>query len=146
MSAMSLRALPIALFLGASPALAFDTNKLGQWGSLPLTDLKPVIAKSAKLQQEVKQGLAEGKKKQDDIMCNGTRFPGSWIHLGGERVSPYTCDFGGKWLQIHATVRITDRNGRAIETISPNAMKNAAKVIETNLTWKWTNEDPSKSE
>jgi hypothetical protein len=143
---MSLRALPIALFLGASPALAFDTDKLGQWGSLSLTDLKPVIAKSGKLQREVNQALAGGTKKQDDIMCDGRRFPGSWVNLGGERVSPYSCDFGGKWLQIQATVRITDRNGRAIETITPNAMKNATKVIETNLTWKWTTEDPSKSE
>jgi hypothetical protein len=143
---MSWRALPIALFLGASPALAFDTDKLGQWGSLSLADLKPVISKSAKLQREVDQALAEGKKKQDDIMCDGRRFPGSWVNLGGERVSPYSCDFGGKWLQIQAAVRVTDRNGRAIEAITASAMKNASKVIETNLTWKWTTEDPSKSE
>jgi hypothetical protein len=48
-------------------------------------------------------------KKQEDVMCVGTRFPGQWKNLGGLRVSPYTCDFGAKWLQIHATVRITDR-------------------------------------
>jgi hypothetical protein len=41
-------------------------------------------------------------------------------------------------------VRITDRRGRAFETITPEAMKNAATVSETNPTWRWTTEDPSK--
>ena len=49
---MPLRLVPLALLLGTSSALAFDTSKLGQWGSLPLDDLTPVIAKSAELQQE----------------------------------------------------------------------------------------------
>jgi hypothetical protein len=141
---MSLRAVPIALLLGASPALAFDTSKLGQGGTLPLADLMPLIGKSARLQEEVNRALIEDKKTQDDVICDGMRFPGQWIHLGGKRVSPYTCDFGAKWLKIHATVRITDRNGRVIEAITPKAMKNATKVSETNLTWKWMTEDPSK--
>jgi hypothetical protein len=34
-----LRLVPLALMLGTSSALAFDTSKLGQWGSLPLEDL-----------------------------------------------------------------------------------------------------------
>jgi hypothetical protein len=37
--------------LGTSAALAFDTSKLGQLGSLPLDDLAPLIAKSGPLQQ-----------------------------------------------------------------------------------------------
>jgi hypothetical protein len=52
-------------------------------------------------------------------------------------VSPYSCDFGAKWLQIHATVRITDRHGQAFETITDRAMNNATNVTETN---KWTTE------
>jgi hypothetical protein len=60
----------------------------------------------------------------------------------GYRVSPYICDFGAMWLQIHATVRITDRRGQAFETITTNAMNNATNVSETNLTWKWTTEFP----
>jgi predicted methyltransferase len=142
---MSLRAISIALLLGASPAMAFDTSKLGQGGSLPLSDIMPLISKTAQLQSEVNKALAEAKKKPDDLMCDGMRFPGQWVHLAGERVSPYTCDFGAKWLQIDATVRITDRNGRRVETITPKAMKNATKVSETNLRWKWTTEDPSKN-
>lgn len=141
---MSLKSvsLALALILVASPAAAFDTSKLGQGGTLPLDDLMPLIGKSAQLKREVDQALAEDKKKPDEIICSGVRFPRQWVHLGGSRVSPYTCGFGAKWLQIRATVRITDRSGRAFETATPAAMKNASKVSETDLTWKWTTEEP----
>jgi hypothetical protein len=142
---MPLRLVPLALLLGTSSALAFDTSKLGQWGSLPLDDLTPVIAKSAELQQEINKALSEGNKKQGDVMCIGMRFPGQWKNLGGLRVSPYTCDFGAKWLQIHAAVRITNRRGQAFETITAEAMKNATNVSETNLNWKWTTECTPRS-
>jgi hypothetical protein len=36
---MSLRLALFGLFMAASPALAFDTTKLGQWGSLGLEDI-----------------------------------------------------------------------------------------------------------
>jgi hypothetical protein len=141
---MSLKFVPVALalILVASPAVAFDTSKLGQGGSLPLDDIMLLIGKSAELKREVDQALTEGKKKPDEVICSGMRFPRPWVHLGGSRVSPYTCGFGAKWLQIRATVGITDRRGRAFETITPEAMKNATKVNETNLTWKWTTEEP----
>ena len=142
---MPLRLVPLALLLGTSSALAFDTSKLGQWGSLPLDDLTPVIAWSARLQQEINKALSEGNKKQGDVMCVGMRFPGQWKNLGGLRVSPYTCDFGAKWLQIHAAVRITNRRGQAFETITAEAMKNATNVSETNLNWKWTTECTPRS-
>jgi hypothetical protein len=139
---MSLRLVPLALLLGTSSALAFDTSKLGQWGSLFLDDLAPLIAKSDRLQQEIDKVLFEGRKKGEDVTCFGMRFPGPWKTLGGYRVSPYICDFGAMWLQIHATVRITDRRGQAFETITTKAMNNATTVSETNLTWKWTTEFP----
>jgi hypothetical protein len=138
------RAVPIAiaLLLAASPAVAFDTGKLGQGGSLPFDDLMPLIGQSAQLKREVDQALAEVKKKPEDVICSGKRFAREWVHLGGSRVSPYACDFGAKWLQIRATVQITDRGGRAFETITPAAMKNASKVSETGPMWKWTTEEP----
>jgi hypothetical protein len=141
---MSLRLVPLLLLLGTS-ALAFDTSKLSQWGSLPLDDLTPLIAKSAQLEQEINKALSEGSKKQGDVMCVGMRFPGQWKNLGGLRVSPYTCDFGAKWLQIDATVRITDRRGQAFETITAKAMKDVTNVSETNLNWKWTTECAPRS-
>ena len=99
-----MRLVPLALLLGMSSALAFDTSNLGQWGSLPLDELVPIITKSARLQQEISEVLSEGNKKQEDVTCFGMRFPGQWKHLGGFRVSPYACDFGAMWLQIRATV------------------------------------------
>jgi len=66
-----LRLVPLGLLLGISFALAFDTSNLGQWGSLPLDDLAPIIAKSARLQQEISQVLSEGSKKQEgDVRWN----------------------------------------------------------------------------
>lgn len=141
---MLLKAVPVAVLLSVSPALAFDTSKLGQGGSLPLSDLMPLIGKSAQLQSEVRRALADAKKKADDLICDGARFPGAWVNLGGERVAPYTCEFAGKWLRIDATVRITGRNGRVFETVTPAAMRNATKVSETNPTWKWSTTDPNK--
>src|SRR5262245_64801775 len=143
---MSLRlVLLLVLPLVPSSALAFDTSKIGQWGTLFLDDLTPVIAKSARLQQEISQALSEGNKKQEEVRCFGMRFPGPWKNLGGLRVSPYTCDFGGKWLRIDATVRVSDRRGHAFEKITNAAMKNATDVSETNLNWKWTTDgDPAE--
>jgi hypothetical protein len=141
---MSLILVTLALLLGTSSALAFDTRKLGQWGSLSLDDLTPVIANSAQLQQQINEALSEGNKRQEDVTCFGMRFPGPWKNLGGLRVSPYACDFGTRWLQIHTTVRITDRRGKAFETITGTAMKNATNVSETNLDWKWTSVDSSE--
>jgi hypothetical protein len=141
---MSLIQVTLAFLLGTSSALAFDTSKLGHWGSLPLDDLTPVIANSAQLQQQIDEALSAGNKRQEDVTCFGMRFPGPWKNLGGLRVSPYACDFGARWLQIHTTVRITDRRGKAFETITGTAMKNATNVSETNLDWKWTSEDPSE--
>ena len=138
-------AVAIALSIAPLPAMAFDTGKLGQRGTLPLEDIMPLIGKTAALKREVDAALRDNNKKVENVNCDGARFPGQWVNLGGERVSPYTCDFGGKWLRIRATVRVTDRGGRAYETITPAAMKNASKVTETSLTWEWTTEEPASS-
>jgi hypothetical protein len=116
------------------------SSKLGQWGSLGLDELTPIIAKSARPQQEISEVLSESNKKQGDVTCVGMRFPGQWKHLGGLRVSPYACDFGALWLQIRATVRITARKGQAFEAITDKAMNSATNVSQTNLIWKWTTE------
>ena len=132
--------------LAATPALAFDTNKLGQGGSLTLSDIDGLIAQSAALKQEVAAALTAAKMKADDVICSGNRFPSQWVNLGGMRAAPYTCGFSGKWLIIEATTRVTDKAGHAYDTITPAAMKKAVKVTETNPTWKWTTEDPFKDE
>jgi len=85
--AMTLRLVPVALLLGTSSALAFDTSKLIQFGTLPFDDLTPVIAKSARLQQEINQALSEGNKEHR-VVCLGMRFPGPWKNLGGFECHP----------------------------------------------------------
>jgi hypothetical protein len=89
---MSLRLVLLALLLGTSSALAFDTSKVGQWGSLFLDDLAPVIAQSARLQHEIDEALSQINKKPEEVRCFGMRVPGPWKNLGGTRVS-CTCDF-----------------------------------------------------
>src|SRR5215467_7258153 len=120
---MTLRLVLVAFLLGTSSALAFDSSKLIQFGTLPLDDLTPVIAKSALLQKEISKALSEANRERADVRCLGMRFPGQWKNLGGLRVSPYACDFGAKWLRIHAAVRVTGHRGQAFERITATAMK-----------------------
>lgn len=121
-------------------ALAFDTSELGQGGSVYLDELKPLLEKAPKLRAEVDAALSKISKKPEAIRCSAMRFPAQWDFLGGGRVAPYTCQIGARTLRIDAQVRITDQNGKAIETINRYAMKNGRIVTETNLTWKWQGE------
>src|SRR5262249_41169675 len=111
-----------------------------------LSDIDALVSQSAAFKQEVSTALAAAKKQASDIICSGNRFPNQWVNLGGMRTAPYTCAFAGKWLIIEADTRVTDKAGHAYETITPTAMKKAAKVTETHPTWKWTTEDPFKDE
>jgi hypothetical protein len=132
----------LALVMSAAPALAFDTRTLGQWGSLPIEDIKPLIDKTPKLKREIDEALAKLGKKQDDIMCDGRRFPGPWEELGGTRVSPYSCQFGERWLVIRTKVRVTGKGGKVYERASREAMRRAKDVAETNPTWSWHDKEP----
>jgi hypothetical protein len=123
--------------LVATPALGFDTSKLGQRGSLSLEDIMPVVEQSPRLKAEVDKALAELKKKPDDIICHGMRFPGIWKELGGARVAPYQCEFGARNLEISTTVRVTSTQGKVFDKPSTEAMRQAEKVAETNPKWKW---------
>jgi hypothetical protein len=142
---MLLKSAIIALAVGTMPAHALDTTKLGQWGSLTLSDIMPLIDKTPKLQSEVNAALADSGKTADTLNCTGARFPGAWVNLGGERVAPYTCEFKGKWLKISATVKLTGRHGRDFATVSPTAMRSATSVRQTNVTWQWSTTDPDQA-
>jgi hypothetical protein len=37
---------------------------------------------------------------------------------------------------------VTGRRGRVFETITPDAMKDATDISESNPTWKWAGQDP----
>jgi hypothetical protein len=139
---MLARGIPFVLLLVSSSAMALDTTKLGQFGSLSLDDMMPLIDKSLQIKREVSDAVAKAKVKADEIECVGRRFPGQWRNLAGERTAPYVCKIGDKWLEVRATVRVTGRGGKSFERITPEAMKSATDVTETNPTWKWSDQDP----
>jgi hypothetical protein len=135
-----------ALFFSTQvfPAYAFDTTKLGQRGSLLPEDKEALFKKSAKLNSEVAAEMKKLGKTIEEIPCDGMRFPGSWVELGGLRVSPYICQFGERWLQIRTKVVVTGKRGRVYEQTSPEAMKQAQDVRETNPTWTWSDKEPAE--
>jgi hypothetical protein len=140
---MVARLAAFVLLLSSSSAMALDTTKLGQAGSLGIDEMMPLIGRSPQLKREVTEAVAKTKLKAEEIRCDGMRFPGQWVNLGGERAAPYVCKIGDKWLEVRATVRVTGRKGKSFESITPDAMKNATTVSETNPTWKWTDQEPS---
>jgi hypothetical protein len=125
-------------------AYAFDTTKLGQRGSLLPEDKQALFKTSAQLERETAGEMKKLGKTVDDIPCDGMRFPGSWVELGGLRVSPYACQFGNRWLQIRTKVVVTGKRGKVYEQISPEAMKQAQDVRETNPTWTWSDKEPAE--
>ena len=136
-------ALLAAAILAASPVAAFDASKLGQGGSLSLSDISSLIGQSAQLKGEVAAALTAAHKTADDIICGGNRFPREWVSLGGMRAAPYTCNFIGKWLSLSATVTVSGPNGKVYDTITQAAMKSANKVTETKPVWKWSATEPN---
>ena len=135
----------IALALSAAPAFAFDSTKLGQLGSIALDmdEMRAVLKQAPKLQHEIDDALAKIGKKPGEVMCDGMRFPGSWTELRGIRVSPYRCQIGDRWLKIQTKVRVTGKRGKVYDQITPQIMRSAQDVKETNPTWSWTTTEPS---
>jgi hypothetical protein len=72
---MFARRIPFVLLLVSSSAMAFDTTKLGQFGTLGLDEVMSLIDKSPQLKREVTEAVAK-TKKADEIRCDGMRFPG----------------------------------------------------------------------
>lgn len=146
---MLFRLIPLALLLClAVPAQiraahAFDTTKLGQRGSLASDDKEALFKKSAKLESETAAEMKKLGKTIDEIFCDGMRFPGPWVELGGLRVAPYTCQFGERWLQIRAKVTVTGKGGKVYEKINAEAMRRATDVKETNWSWTWSDKEPT---
>jgi hypothetical protein len=139
---MFARGIPFVLLLVSSSVFALDTTKLGQFGSLSLDEMMPLIHKSSQLKREVDDAVTKASVKANEVGCEGKRFPGQWRNLGGGRTAPYVCKIGDKWLELRATVRITGHGGKSFERITPEAMKSATIVTETNPKWKWSDQDP----
>ncbi|MEA2935545.1 MAG: hypothetical protein QOD74_2191 [Variibacter sp.] len=134
-----------ALLVAATPAVAFDTKQLGQLGSIALDmdELAGVIKQSDRLKHETDQALAKIGKRPDELMCDAMRFPGAWRGLAGLRVSPYICEFGGKWLKIVTRVRLTGKDGKSFARATKGAMRHATSIRETSPSWTWSDTKPS---
>lgn len=146
-SRIRLRGLSITLAVLASigPANAFDTNTLEEIGSLPFDEVARFIRKrSTTLAGEVDQRLTKINKTVDDISCYGMRFSSEWKNLKGYRVSPYVCEFDGKWLTITADVRVYGPNKKSFEKISRTALETASFFEERGVSWRWADADPEK--
>ncbi len=138
------RLMLLALLVYATPALAFDTTKLGQGGSLPLTDdaIQALIGRSSELAGEIEQAVANAGKKPAEIVCDGKRFSNAWKELSGRRVSPYHCPIGGRWLTIRANVRVFDARGKLYQSINRKGMERADTVKESDPSWTWSDQEP----
>ncbi len=71
---MFARGISFVLLLVSSSAMALDTTTLGQFGSLSLDEMVPLIDKSLQLKQEVGDAVAKAKMKADEIGCEGRGF------------------------------------------------------------------------
>jgi hypothetical protein len=134
----------VALLLLAAPANAFETEKLGQLGSLASDDKQALFAKSPKLKAETDAEMSKQGKTIDQVFCDGMRFPGSWKELGGLRVSPYRCEFGERWLKIRSKVVVTGKGRKVFPRITREAMQKATDVRETDPTWTWSDTKPTQ--
>jgi hypothetical protein len=134
----------LAVSAQMSDAHAFDTTKLGQRGSMAPEDKTALFKKSAKLDSETAAEMKKLGKTVENVPCDGMRFPGAWVELGGLRVAPYVCQFGDRWLQIRAKVTVTGKGGKVYEQINPEAMRRATDARETNVTWTWSDKEPAE--
>ena len=136
----------LALIVSATPALAFDTAKLTQGGSIALdaNEIQGLIVQSSVLKQEVEQAVAKTGKKPSDIICDGKRFSNAWKELSGQRVSPYHCHIGDRWLTIRANVRVFDAKGKLYQSINRKGMEQANVVKENHPAWTWSDKEPAQ--
>lgn len=141
---MLLRMVLMALVVSATPALAFDTAKLTQGGSVALDadEIQGLIGQSSELRRQIDQALAKAGKKPADIICGGKRFSNAWKELSGRRVSPYRCRIGARWLSIRANVRVFDAKGKLYQSINRKGMERADTVKENHPTWTWSDKEP----
>ena len=80
---MLARGIPFVLLLVSSSAIALDTTQLGQFGSLGLDEMMPLIHKSLRLERQVGDAVVKAKVKANEVGCEGKRFPGQWLNLAG---------------------------------------------------------------
>src|SRR4051812_32029953 len=103
-----------ALFYIPAAAYAFDTQALGQIGTIDLAHVRG-WKDTPRLRGEIEAALRKIGKSAEDVICLGRRFPGEWIKLGGDRAPPFVCHFGDKDLRMRWTVTLVDGRGHRFD-------------------------------
>ncbi len=110
-------------------------------GSLPLSDILPLINQSKKLTKEINVALKNNQQTSENTNCVGRRI-GNKLALGGARFAPFECRFGNthKTLKIEAKNYIRLANGKLIPLeklpdISPQP-ENVELVMKLK-SWRW---------
>jgi len=136
------RSLLICAALLATPAAAyaFDTQTLGQIGTIELARVRG-WKDTPRLRSEIDAELRKAGKSAEDVNCLGWRFPGAWVKLGGDRAPPYVCHFGDKDLHMRWRVTLVDARGRRFDRASAAAKRDAEDLRLTHPVWRWSAPD-----
>jgi hypothetical protein len=73
---MLARGIPFVLLLVSSSAIALDTTQLGQFGSLGLDEMMPLIDKSLQLKREVGDAVANAAEARGVAHIKGLAMRG----------------------------------------------------------------------
>lgn len=92
-----------------------------------------VAGLSPKLMKEIRASLEASQTKLSDMRCDGVRLGRHFVHLGGARIAPYSCDVGRAKPELDGEVEFYDDHGN--EDAAPEA---AMYVFEhsPSLNWK----------
>ena len=87
---------------------------------------------SPKLMKEIKRELDASETKLSDIRCQGLRLGRHFVHLGGARIVPYSCNVGTAKLELDGVADFYDDRGN--EGAGPET---AMYVFELSPSWSW---------
>lgn len=118
------------VLVGAVPAIA--------GGSVALDEIMPILARSSKLEEEVKAELLAQNQSSADVSCSAVRLGRQWDGLGGARVGPYECDFRTRRLTVKTRATFFDINGISISGSDAALAKRAKNIVESEPVWEWT--------
>lgn len=122
-----LSALVANLMIAASPAVA--------GGSVEIDQVMRLAGQSPKLMSEIQSELKKTGQTLVDVQCDAVRLGRYWTHLGGLRISPYTCDFGTRSLELTGTVEFYTDDGSIPDEETRHEV--ARYVSESEPDWSW---------
>jgi hypothetical protein len=132
----------IAIFFSVSAiGIMSSANKSQAGGSLPLSDILPLINQSKKLTKEINLTLKNNQQTSATTACIGGRISGK-LALGGARYAPFECRFRNthKTLKIEAKNYIRLANGKLMPLEKLPDMSPQPENVELVMklkSWRW---------